>query len=385
MSSVPAIKALVSEIGTLCNALLDAVPKASKTDTRPFDPLFGEDCRDSNGRLHHVRQGFPLDFVELKLQHLVTELKHLQYAGRCATSCACHQPCSQNEGRCNPSATTDEFRTRQVQVPHPIKPSFPPLSNFLTTATTTHAKHTISGTDNDSDDGAYNFPKRLKRQNTSSMCSSTKVMKQSFLVISSEDSDDGGGDTMTIPSTLGNRTGVGADDLFADVDVQAEGASAPTRQDKRRDVNQFFHPAVTKEINGKTKKYCVCKLCPNKKSIVDEVTTLRRHLDAMHAGKYRKWAEGEDFTSKLPSDIKRRKAGELEAIRTLDPDLRERVPSTRVAPYSDEAFRRLAIEWLIDTDQPLQAFQHPSFEAMIEMASRASNGVHIPGRKGCAE
>jgi hypothetical protein len=64
MSSVPAIKALVSEIGTLCNALLDAVPKASKTDTRPFDPLLGEDCRDSNGRLYHVHQGkFGMDII----------------------------------------------------------------------------------------------------------------------------------------------------------------------------------------------------------------------------------------------------------------------------------------------------------------------------------
>jgi hypothetical protein len=62
-----------------------------------FDALFGEDCRDSDGRLHHVRQGkfgmglvvsylskinwtgFPLDLVELKLQRLVTELKYLQY------------------------------------------------------------------------------------------------------------------------------------------------------------------------------------------------------------------------------------------------------------------------------------------------------------------
>jgi hypothetical protein len=64
-----------------------------------FDALFAEDCRNSDGRLHHVCQGklgmglvvsylsktnwalgFPLDLVELKLQRLITELKHLQYA-----------------------------------------------------------------------------------------------------------------------------------------------------------------------------------------------------------------------------------------------------------------------------------------------------------------
>ena len=60
--------------------------------------MFAEDCCDSDGDLHYVRQGklgmglvasylskinwatgFPLDLVELKLQCLVTELKSLQY------------------------------------------------------------------------------------------------------------------------------------------------------------------------------------------------------------------------------------------------------------------------------------------------------------------
>ena len=107
---------LLKEIGTLSNSLGDSVQKASKNDkiwsvmnteehntphktfNRRFDALFAEDCHDSNGRLHHVRQGklgmglivsylskinwalgFPLDLVELKLQRLVAELKHLQY------------------------------------------------------------------------------------------------------------------------------------------------------------------------------------------------------------------------------------------------------------------------------------------------------------------
>ena len=56
-----------------------------------------EDCRDSDGCLHHVRQGkhgmglvvsylskinwtgSPLDLVEIKLQQLLTELKCVQY------------------------------------------------------------------------------------------------------------------------------------------------------------------------------------------------------------------------------------------------------------------------------------------------------------------
>ena len=115
--STPAatIRLLVKEISTLSNSLSDSVPKGSKDDkiwsvmnteerdtphetfNQRFDAMFAEDCRDSDGRLHHVRQGklgmglvvsylskinwtmgFPLDLVELKLQRLVTELKFLQ-------------------------------------------------------------------------------------------------------------------------------------------------------------------------------------------------------------------------------------------------------------------------------------------------------------------
>ena len=115
-TSVANIRLLVKEISTLSGSLLDSVPKGSKDDkiwsvmnteelenphetfNRRFDAMFAEDCRNSDGRLHHVRQGklgmglvvaylskinwttgdFPLDLVELKLQRLITELKSLQ-------------------------------------------------------------------------------------------------------------------------------------------------------------------------------------------------------------------------------------------------------------------------------------------------------------------
>lgn len=110
------VKQLVREISTLSCSLSDAVPKGLKGDkiwvvmnteegetshetfNRRFDALFGEDCRDSDGHLQHVRQGklgmgtvvsylskinwtsgFPLDLVELKLKRLITELRLLQY------------------------------------------------------------------------------------------------------------------------------------------------------------------------------------------------------------------------------------------------------------------------------------------------------------------
>src|SRR5262245_3208250 len=109
------IKALVKDITTLSNALPQSIRQGTKQDKIwsmmnagecdtaeetficRFDAMFGEDCRDSNGRLLHIRRGklgmglitaylskidwangFALDIVEIKLQCLVTELKHLQ-------------------------------------------------------------------------------------------------------------------------------------------------------------------------------------------------------------------------------------------------------------------------------------------------------------------
>jgi hypothetical protein len=75
----------------------DELDNPHETFNRRFDAMFAEDCRDSDGRLHYVRQGklgmglvvlylskinwttgFPLDIVELKLQRVITELKGLQ-------------------------------------------------------------------------------------------------------------------------------------------------------------------------------------------------------------------------------------------------------------------------------------------------------------------
>lgn len=119
MPTVAVIKALVKDISTLSQGLPPSVKQATKDDkiwsvmnadeldehdseyetfNRRFDAMFGEDCRDSAGRLQHIRQGklglglicaylskrdwgdgFPLDLVEIKLQRLVAELEYLRY------------------------------------------------------------------------------------------------------------------------------------------------------------------------------------------------------------------------------------------------------------------------------------------------------------------
>ncbi|KAI0040533.1 hypothetical protein FA95DRAFT_1502712 [Auriscalpium vulgare] len=120
----------------------------------------------------------------------------------------------------------------------------------------------------------------------------------------------------------------------------------------------------------------------NKKRLVSDASTLRRHLGAMHKGAHDEWASKADWLSKLPADVKARKEHQKQATQSrLDPHLQEKPVTERVVPYSDKLFRNAAIQWLIETNQPIQAFDHPSFKNMINVAARATNGVVIPGRK----
>jgi hypothetical protein len=57
------------------------------------------------------------------------------------------------------------------------------------------------------------------------------------------------------------------------------------------------------------------------------------------------------YESKLPGDIKKRKAAAKLVTRTLDRDLREKKLTERVVPYSDKTFHQAAIEWLVASDQ----------------------------------
>jgi hypothetical protein len=63
-------------------------------------------------------------------------------------------------------------------------------------------------------------------------------------------------------ASLGNPVDVDNEGLLVDIEVQSIEEEAPTRADKRRDIDQFFHPAVSKTTGDKIKKYCTCKLCP---------------------------------------------------------------------------------------------------------------------------
>jgi hypothetical protein len=63
--------------------------------------------------------------------------------------------------------------------------------------------------------------------------------------------------------TLGNPVATDADGLLLDVDVQRiDENPVPTCEDKRQDIDHFFRAAIEREVNGKSKKYRACRLCP---------------------------------------------------------------------------------------------------------------------------
>ncbi|KAG2353316.1 hypothetical protein BDR07DRAFT_1309955, partial [Suillus spraguei] len=98
-------------------------------------------------------------------------------------------------------------------------------------------------------------------------------------------------------------------------------------------------------------------------------------------GKYQQWAKANAFISKLPGNIKAEKEKTAQAQQTINAHLTECKLSEHMIPYTDKLFKKAAIEWLIATDQPIQALEHPKFKEMIDVASRAMQGVKIPGCK----
>ncbi|THU92943.1 hypothetical protein K435DRAFT_586643, partial [Dendrothele bispora CBS 962.96] len=112
--------------------------------------------------------------------------------------------------------------------------------------------------------------------------------------------------------------------------------------------------------------------------VTNEITTCRRHLEARHLGAYRQWCKANDVESKLPKDVKARKAqavANAERQTTVNEHFPIKGPSERVIPYSDQLFKEASEDWLVSTDQPICAFEHPKFRNMIDIASRAPTGV----------
>ncbi|KAJ7233462.1 hypothetical protein C8J57DRAFT_1090527 [Mycena rebaudengoi] len=189
--------------------------------------------------------------------------------------------------------------------------------------------------------------------------------------------------------------------MLVDVDVPELTPSTPN-SDPTADITQFFLPPVDRIGKSNTlKPHRKCKLCKyvfyrlylplsefsRDTYVVSEASTVRRHLASRHKLEYTTWCERTGFQSRLAADVKARNlaarqaedAAEQLRQQSLDPHLREK--PERIIPYTDKLWVDAAVEWLIATDQPLDALTHPKFKSMIDIAARATNGVRIPGRK----
>src|ERR1700730_6335853 len=104
----------------------------------------------------------------------------------------------------------------------------------------------------------------------------------------------------------------------------------------------------------------------------------------------------------LPKDAEQwHQQAVAEKQQCIDPHLVEKLQKQSVVPYSNAIFQGAAIEWLVSTDQvsvkislfsllfthgqPIQAFQHPSFQNMVHIAARATNGIKIPDHRQTRE
>ena len=64
-------------------------------------------------------------------------------------------------------------------------------------------------------------------------------------------------------ATVEDAEDVDEDGILTDIDVQSIADSGPTREDKTRDINEFFgKPFECAGANGTVKKHRKCKVCP---------------------------------------------------------------------------------------------------------------------------
>ncbi|RXW14437.1 hypothetical protein EST38_g11417 [Candolleomyces aberdarensis] len=151
------------------------------------------------------------------------------------------------------------------------------------------------------------------------------------------------------------------------------------KESRTRDIDEFFGPPVLCGPKGSQKRYRHCFRCLTiEKFTVSETTTLRRHIQASHQGSYNTWCKRNGVESKLPAAVRARKDAKKAQQSTLDDVVEEK---ERVVPYSDALFQEAAEDWLIATNQPIDALSHPEFKTMIDIASRARNGVKIPDKR----
>ncbi|KAI0273133.1 hypothetical protein BGY98DRAFT_936385 [Russula aff. rugulosa BPL654] len=215
-----------------------------------------------------------LDIVELKLQHLIAELQHLQC----------------------------------VDVPHParilnLSAKLKDTANTKTSQLSFQHKavqdfHSKQADENDPPLSSVGVGPNAPSQPAQSQHVALLPLLTAMVMIKTELSVS---QQCCIHkksrTTLGNPQAVDVDGLLIDVDVQP----------------------VT-----------------NNSSTSEKLSTVQ-NMPSAHPSAYRNWAKCTNFLSKLPGDVKMQKVAAEEVTRTLDRDLREKKPYEEVIHYSDKS------------------------------------------------
>ncbi|KAH9166216.1 hypothetical protein EDB89DRAFT_2063470 [Lactarius sanguifluus] len=142
----------------------------------------------------------------------------------------------------NPLVDTINFPTRSESLP----------KHKASAIVNAEAEWIGSGEDEDTD----GLPKSSKKRHITETSSTSK---SKCIIPTTEDSDtDSGDEADEEPSrtkakkshaSLGNPTNVDEDGLLLDVDVQLVHEGVPVHEDKQRDIDNFFGPAILKTVN----------------------------------------------------------------------------------------------------------------------------------------
>ncbi|KAJ6617743.1 hypothetical protein B0H10DRAFT_1948076 [Mycena sp. CBHHK59/15] len=326
--AVTSVTSLIDRIEELCPSLPTSVPKGTEEDkirhvlnhikgpdpddpgstfNRRMDILFGEDCRDDNGRLHHVRRGpwgmklvvqyfrsikwatgcVPFTMASIKLTRIVTEMEHLCLNASDVTASAPQTGQASSSKSAGSKRKSAEALSDTEDTPTPKKSK---------NSSTRNGSVTIEDVDEDDEFDEELSPAARNAQKS-------KVGDQP----SEGDSgtEDEGATTRKKPGAPGSRLGptrttkladrrrnkkkaskgsgsdptaVGANGMLVDVETPAlvEAKKSPTA-----DVQHFSgKPFMSIGQSGIQKPHRKCRLCGD--LTVSDPSTFRRHMAKYH-------------------------------------------------------------------------------------------------------
>ncbi|KAK6995737.1 putative AC transposase [Favolaschia claudopus] len=387
-SLTPLLVTLISDLINKMDALTQQLPKSiykatdqdkiyhvvnnvhgmDKTEASTFirrmDILFGNDCRGDDGHFRYISRGkygmilvvqylrslewksagIPFTIAAVKLTSIVSDMETLWYVVMLKANI---QSMTAKHGSVTVEDVIDVDDEKDEDFHQPPTPNSS-ISLFALPSKMLINSIAADSESSDADSAASEAeaePKKGKK-NSASASASKRVVK------------DASRRRAKKKQKVSDPTELGPDGMLADIDVQPiSDTSAPPKLPAAADITHFFgKPFTAKGTSGMDKLHRKCTLCSDRQ--ISDLSTNRRHMEAYHAPEYRKWCKDNTFESKLPADVKARKAEAAEAKvleqQTLDPHLQKK--PERVVRYSDKLFRDAAIEWLIATDQVSHSF-----------------------------